>query len=211
MASRRNRSRMNTRRNRRRSARRGIMYGGQPAPVGYSLAASDPAMQSLGQGKQYEEINRNFHGGASLVGGPYPGVVAAPTILPEDLRASARVAPLDTAIAQVSGLKDNGTLNGGARNRKNRKASRKNRKNRKNRKASRKNRKASRKASRKSRRTRRYRGGAYSLENAGPFSMTKSDMLLSPEMEAKALQGMNTEWKLAENPQAFAPGYKNMR
>jgi hypothetical protein len=208
MAKNTRRDRKNSRRNRkanRKNSRRAIMYGGQPAPVGYSLAASDPAMQSLAQGDQYERINKNFHGGAALVGGPFPSIVTDPTILPEALRASARVAPLDQAIAEVSGLKDPGTVSGGGR-RKNRKASRKNRKaSRKSRKASRKNRKASRK-NRKSRRN--YRGGAYSLENAGTFSMTKSDMLLSPELEAKALQGMNSEWKLAENPQAFAPGYK---
>jgi hypothetical protein len=33
-------------------------------------------------------------------------------------------------------------------------------------------------------------------------------MLLSSGMESKALSGMNAEWKLAENPDAFAPGVR---
>ena len=187
MANRKN-MRKNTRKNRktnrksRRSNRR-QNGGSDPAPtVGNPMAGMQ--MQSLNQGKQFDAYHANQHGGA-LEGGPFPGAIVEPSILPQALHASARVAPIDAAIAQIQNLKDQ---NGGRRNRKGRKASRK-----------------GRKASRKSRNTRRYRGGSYDLANAQ--SVSAPGMLLSPAMEARALNGMNAEWKLAENPMAFAPGY----
>lgn len=86
-------------------------------------------------------------------------------------------------------------------NRKNRKASRKNRKaSRKSRKVNRKNRKASRKASRKSRKVNRKQSGG----QLGSMPMSEfSKMLLPAGLEGKA--GLNPEWKLAEDPNAFAP------
>ena len=193
MANRKN-MRKNTRKNRktnrksRRSNRR-QNGGSDPAPtVGNPMAGMQ--MQSLNQGKQFDAYHANQHGGA-LEGGPFPGAIVEPSILPQALHASARVAPIDAAIAQIQNLKDQ---SGGRRGR-NRKASRKGRK------ASRKG----RKGSRKSRNTRRYRGGSYDLANAE--SVSAPGMLLSPAMEARALNGMNAEWKLAENPMAFAPGY----
>jgi hypothetical protein len=192
MANRKN-MRKNTRKNRktnrksRRSNRR-QNGGSDPAPtVGNPMAGMQ--MQSLNQGKQFDAYHANQHGGA-LEGGPFPGAIVEPSILPQALHASARVAPIDAAIAQIQNLKDQ---SGGRRGR-NRKASRKGRKNRK-----------GRKGSRKSRNTRRYRGGSYNLANAE--SVSAPGMLLSPAMEARALNGMNAEWKLAENPMAFAPGY----
>lgn len=194
MANRKN-MRKNTRKNRKtnrksRRANRRQNGGSDPAPtVGNPMAGMQ--MQSLNQGKQFDAYHANQHGGA-LEGGPFPGAIVEPSILPQALHASARVAPIDAAIAQIQNLKDQ---NGGRRNRKGRKASRKGRK------ASRKG----RKGSRKSRNTRRYRGGAYDLSNAQ--SVSAPGMLLSPALEARALNGMNAEWKLAENPMAFAPGY----
>ena len=189
MANRKN-MRKNTRKNRktnrksRRSNRR-QNGGSEPAPtVGNPMAGMQ--MQSLNQGKQFDAYHANQHGGA-LEGGPFPGAIVEPSILPQALHASARVAPIDAAIAQIQNLKDQ---SGGRRGR-----------NRKGRKASRKG----RKGSRKSRNTRRYRGGSYDLANAQ--SVSAPGMLLSPAMEARALNGMNAEWKLAENPMAFAPGY----
>ena len=196
MANRKN-MRKNTRKNRKtnrksRRVNRRQNGGFAPAPtVGNPMAGMQ--MQSLNQGKQFDAYHANQHGGG-LEAGPFPGAIVEPSILPQALHASARVAPIDAAIAQIQNLKDQ---NGGRRNR-----------NRKGRKASRKGRKASRKGrkgSRKSRNTRRYRGGAYDLSNAQ--SVSAPGMLLSPAMEARALNGMNAEWKLAENPMAFAPGY----
>ena len=190
MANRKN-MRKNTRKNRktnrksRRSNRR--QNGGfAPAPtVGNPMAGMQ--QQSLSQGRQFDAYHANQHGGG-LEAGPFPGAIVEPSILPQALHASARVAPIDAAIAQIQNLKDQ---NGGRRNRN---------RNRKGRKASRKGRK-----DRKSRNTRRYRGGAYDLANAQ--SVSAPGMLLSPALEARALNGMNAEWKLAENPMAFAPGY----
>jgi hypothetical protein len=92
---------------------------------------------------------------------------------------------LDAAIKEIQGLKDQ---TGGGR-----------RKKRRGTKKSRKGRKTARKG-------RKQRGGAWSLGNEQ--SVSASGMLLSPSLEAKALSGMNAEWKLAENPASFAPGYK---
>jgi hypothetical protein len=48
------------------------------------------------------------------------------------------------------------------------------------------------------------RGGfAYALSQAQDYSAP--GMLLSPAGEARALAGMNPEWKLATDPSAFAP------
>lgn len=128
-------------------------------------------------------------GGGGLDAGPFPGAVVAPSVLPENLHASARVAPLDAAIKEIQNLKDQ---SGGKR----RRGGKKSRKARK-----------SKKASRKGRKGRKQRGGMYSLENAQ--SVSAPGLILPPGLEAKALSGMNAEWKLAENPNAFAPGYKS--
>lgn len=195
MPSRKNRassvSRKNQRRNRKntRRNRRGGSYASEPAPFSGNSMAGMQA-QSLQQGQQFASYHDKQHGGGSILAGPYPGAVGEESMLPAGLHASARVAPLDAAIREIQGLKDQA---GGRR--RGRKASKKSRK------ASKKSRKASKK-SRKVRRNRR--GGAYSLENASPFSAP--GLLLSPEMERAAMSGMNSEWKLASDPKAFAPG-----
>lgn len=188
MRKRRNNLSMRKRRNnmtmRRNNVLRRMMYGGYESnpgsPNGNSMASM--TAQSLAQGQQFAALHKNQHGGG-LDAGPFPGAVIAPSVLPENLHASARVAPLDAAIKEIQGLKDQ---SGGRR------------KGRKSRKSTKK--------SRKGRKGRKQRGGMYSLENAQ--SVNASGMLLSPALEAKALSGMNAEWKLAENPSAFAPGYK---
>lgn len=222
MAKRRGNARRNTRRNRRNNMRQNMYGGSELAPVDYSNP--EPMALSLAQGRQYDEFHKNQHGGA-FSGGPYPGAVTDSS-LPADLRASAHLLPLDKAFADVRGLTDQ---QGGrkrkassrrrAASRKNRKASRKNRKasrkgsksraSGKNRKASRKSRKASRK-DRKSRnsarKSRKYRGGLYRWGGGALGSMSVEDsgkMLLSPQQVAQA--GLNPEWKLAEDPMAFAP------
>jgi hypothetical protein len=151
--------------------------------------------QSLNQGQQFASFHANQHGGAALVGGPYPGIVGGEPLLSDSLAASARVGPLNAALNEIKGMQDGGK-------RKSRKASRKGRKNRKNRKASRKNRKASRRNRRDSRRNRRYRGGAMPAMNPGS---TSAPGLILPS--SVSVPGMNPEWKLAENARAFAPNY----
>jgi hypothetical protein len=157
--------------------------------------------QSLAQGQQFANMHANQHGGAAaLDAGPFPGAVTEQALLPPNLMNAARVAPLNAALTAIANMKDPGQA-GGARKRKGRKASKKGRK------ASKKGRKASkkgRKASRKSRRTRRQRGGA--AYDSNPASVNAPGMLLDPSQMTKALSGMNAEWRLAEDPAAFAPG-----
>ncbi len=183
---------MNNRKNRK-------MYGGSPAStMGDSMAGMQA--QSLAQGQQFAGYHANQHGGA-LEGGPFPGAVLQPSLIPSTMFNAARVAPLNAALNDIANMKDPGQAGG---KRRNRKASRKDRKaNRKNRRlgCSRKNRRNTRKN------RRNMRGGVWSTSDAQ--SVSASGMLLSPSMEAKALGGMNAEWKLAENPNSFAPGYKS--
>jgi hypothetical protein len=147
------------------------------------------AAQNLAQGQQFAKMHANQHGGG-LDAGPYPGAVTEEAMLPKDLQQAARVAPLNAALNAIANMKDPGQAGG---RRRGRKASRKGRK------ASRKG----RKASRKSRKTRRMRGGAFG-DNAQ--SVNAPGLLLSGSQMRDALSGMNAEWKLAENPAAFAPG-----
>ena len=198
--TRKNRKQNNSRKNRRNNRRnrrnnmtlRRMMYGGEsaPAPTAGNSMSSMQA-QSFKQGEQFAGYHANQHGG-NLQAGPFPVVVTESSILPQALHASARVAPQDAALAQIANLRDQ---DGGRRRRKGRKG--------KSSKA-RKGRKASRKQTRRHRK-RVSRGG--SLENAAPFG--GPTMLLPSSLEAKALMGMNSEWKLAEDPKAFAPGYKS--
>lgn len=169
------------------------MRGGNssPAPV-TGAGMGEMAAQNLAQGQQFAKMHANQHGGA-LDAGPYPGAVTEEAMLPKDLQQAARVAPLNAALNAIANMKDPGQAGG---RRRGRKASKKARK------ASRKGRKASRK-SRKSRKTRRMRGGAFG-DNAQ--SVNAPGLLLSGSQMRNALSGMNAEWKLAENPAAFAPG-----
>ena len=175
-------NRKNTRRNRKNYRKQ----SGGVAPVEYVMG-QDMSAQSLAQGKQFLAIHANQHGGASVgyEGGPFPGSVQEQSLLPSELHASARVAPLDAAIREIQGMKDQA---GGRRNRKSRKA----------------NRKTNRKTSRKNRKNRKQCGGSYKLDSASPYDAPS--MLLPSGLESKALGGMNAEWALAKNPASFAPG-----
>ncbi len=153
--------------------------------------------QSLAQGQQYANIHANQHGGGGLDAGPYPGAVTDQSLLPDSLKAAARVAPLDSALSAIANMKDPGQAGGGRRRRGSKKS-------RKARKGSRKARKGSRKARKGSRKTRKMRGGAAYVSS--PASVSAPGMLLDSSQMAKALSGMNAEWKLAENPASFAPG-----
>ena len=50
---------------------------------------------------------------------------------------------------------------------------------------------------------RNQKGGSNNLSQAQDYSAP--GMLLSPSAEARALGGMNPEWKLASDPTAFVP------
>jgi hypothetical protein len=154
--------------------------------------------QSLAQGQQYANMHANQHGGGNLDAGPYPGAVTEQSLIPANLAAAARVAPLNAALNAIANMKDPGQAGGARKGRKGRKASRKGRK------ATRKGRKATRKGRKASRKNRKMRGGAAYVSN--PASVNAPGMLLDGSQMGKALSGMNAEWKLAENPASFAPG-----
>ena len=165
--------------------------------------------QSLAQGQQFANMHANQHGGG-LDAGPFPGAVTEQALIPANLANAARVAPLNAALNAIANMKDPGQAGGSRKGRKGRKASKKARKatkkarkgTKKSRKGSRKGAKASRK-NRKGSKTRRMRGGAFG-DNAQ--SVNAPGLLLNSAQMSKALSGMNAEWKLAENPAAFAPG-----
>jgi len=182
MASRRNRKNRKASRKNRKSRRNRRSQWGGVAPVDYVMG-QDVTTQSMNQGKQFLAMHANQHGGASVgyEGGPFPGSVQDQSLLPGNLHASARVAPLDAAIREIQGMKDQG--GGRRRGRKSRKG---------------------RKSGRKSRRHRKQGGGSYKLDSAADYN--GPSMLLPSGLEAKALGGMNAEWALAKNPSAFAPG-----
>jgi hypothetical protein len=202
-------SRRMSRKHRATRRRHHRMRGGDSTPAS---TGGDPMKgmmaQSLAQGQQYANMHAAQHGGGPLDAGPFPGAVTEQSLLPANLATAARVAPLNAALNAIANMKDPGQAGGARRGRKGRKASRKGRKaSRKGRKASRKGRKATRKgrkASRKNRKTRRMRGGAAYMSN--PASVTAPGMLLEGSQLKAALSGMNAEWKIAENPNAFAPG-----
>ncbi len=201
------RNRKNRRNTMRRNRRNNInMMGGaelsMPAPVN-DASMKGPMDMSLAQGQQYGDLHKNQHGGSY---GPYPGAVTDEALISPSMALSARTAPLNAALNEIRGMSDQA---GGRRRRRNTM-----RKNRKNRKGSRKNRKNTRKNTRRNRKNtrknnmRRRRnnmmGGA--ILNPMPASVSAPGLLLPAGLEAKAVSGMNAEWKLAENPRAFAPG-----
>jgi hypothetical protein len=173
MASRRNR------RGNRKSRRSTRRQRGGVAPLNYSMG--EMTQQSLAQGNQFAEMHKAQHGGAAgFEGGPYPGSVGGDGMLPSGLVASSRVGPLNTAISEIQGMKDQG----GGRRRHRHKSHRRRHHGRRHRKT--------------------HRGGSYKMDTAAPYG--SPSMLLPSSLEAKALTGMNAEWRLAANPGSFAPG-----
>ena len=179
-------TRMATRRMRRM---RGGFIQMNPADVNdTSMDASSKL--NLMQGQGYAEVHKDQHGGAAPAPvAPVAPVAPAPAqkggeapvgdtgVLDPALSASARVAPLDASFAEIQGMKDQG---GGRRRR---------------RKSSRKSKKVKKVKKVKSRRG--QRGGWAPIE--------EPTMMLPTDMTEKAVQGMNPEWVLAENPGSFTP------
>jgi hypothetical protein len=200
--SRRNRkSRRNNNMSMRRRRNNINMMGGEysmPSPVGDD-SLRGPSNMSLAQGQQFASYHANQHGGA-LSGGPYPGVVTEESLISPEMAVAARTAPLNSALNEIRGMSDQA----GGRRRRRGNTMRKNRKNRKNTRKGRKNRKNTRKGRKNTMRRRRNNmmGGAV----LSPAATSAPGLLLPSGLEAKAVSGMNAEWKLAENPRSFAPG-----
>ncbi len=165
-------SRKNRKSSRKMNMRRMNYFGGQYDPMALSLA----------QGRQYQELHQNQHGGSSTQmahGAP----VGYDGMLPADLRASARVEPTFSAMQQIQGMSDmpqatTTTQQTGGRRRKSKTRKSKSKKSKKSRKGSKKSRKGSRKSRKGSRKSRKMRGGM------APYN--SPSMLLSPAMAAKA-------------------------
>jgi len=177
-----------------RKTRRGgrCWSGGSPASVSdNSMAAS--SRLSLGQGADYASLHKGQHGG-------FIAPVGTTGMLDDSLRGIARVTPIDQSIAAASGMQD-----GGARQKGTKKA-KKGKKSRKSTKKSKKSRKAPnhRAIFAMLKKLKKQRGGMpYQLTQAQDYSTP--GMLLSPSAERAALGSMNPEWRLAADPNSFAP------
>ena len=177
-----------------RKSRKGRKQHGGAAMTSLSNAAplndtsmEGPSKLSLAQGSDFAEIHKAQHGGAAVILGGAP--VGDQGMLDASLRSSARVGDLDASIAEAAQQRDPGQM-GGARRHKGRKSHKsKGRKGK-----SRKGRRGSR---------RMMYGGA--MPSMAPSDYGSPGMLLSPDQERLALGGMNPEWKLATNPNSFAP------
>lgn len=170
------RKRTNTRRNNMR--RNNMMYGGMRplTPMELTDVSMDgPSKQSIAQGVDFFGYHAKQHGGMAPVG--------STGVLDDNLRTFARLAPLDKSFTEIVGMRDQA----GGKRKKGRKGSRK-----------------SRKGSRKSRKgSRKMRGGAMPALN--PMETSAPGTLLPPALQRVALGTMSPEWKLAENPNSFAP------
>jgi len=175
--SRKNRRATRHRRNNRRNMNGGSYTVRDISPLDLNdTSAMSPQKLSVAQGQQFADLTKNMHGGM----GTYPNTVTD-SVLPQNLHASARLVALDRSYNEIVGLKDQA---GG----------------RKSRHKGRKGRKASRKNRRSTRRGRNHRGGSAPL---GYMTVDAPGMLLDAQQTARA--GLNPEWKLAENVNAFAP------
>ena len=199
---------------RRRKNRKSRKQRGGEAPVGYSNPF--PMGINLAQGQQFAAYHANQHGGAV---GTYPDAVQQSSLLPSELVPSSRLLPLNASFDYIRQFGPESDLKGGRRRGRKSRMSRKSRKSRKNRKASRKNRKASRKSHRKSQRggvlvrwggggrkrrgSRKMRGGS-AADMGHPMDVSEETKMLIPS-SLQQQAGLNPEWKLAENPNSFAP------
>ena len=74
------------------------MYGG----------AYDASRLSLEQGKQFQEVHINQHGGGSWTGAGAGAALDYDSMLPQELVASARVGPTLQSFQQIAGMRDAG-------------------------------------------------------------------------------------------------------
>jgi hypothetical protein len=136
----------------------------------------------LGQGNEYQSLHEGQHGGAASFN-TAPAPPGYTGVLEDGLRGQAFLNPLDQSVQAIQGMSDQagGRRRGGRKG----KGTRRGRKNKKTRRG-------------------RMRGGA-AVSLAGAQDFGAPGMLLSPGQEAAALGGMNPEWKLASDPNAFTP------
>ena len=196
-----------------------------PAPVEtatYESSMSSPSKMMLEQGNEYQSIHSGQHGGA-YAANPSPAPPGYTGILDEGLRAQAAISPIDQSLRAIQGMSDQ---SGGRRRRRARRGTKrsgtkrrgtKRRGSRRMRGGSGAHRNNSHKNQNKGTGAHRnnshsngkkgsgaMRGGAaYSIASAQ--NVGAPGMLLSPGMERDALGGMNPEWKLATDPNSFAP------
>jgi len=182
-------------------------------------SGGSPMEMSLGQGKNYLDIHKGQHGGMAPVG--------TTGMLDDSLRATARIGVLDESLQQIQGMSDQ---SGGARRRRGRKglvqgvgkklkslagtlkrslmglksiprklmSSFRTRKTMMGGKRRRKN-------NMMSGRRKNMMGGAAMTPFSTAQDYSAPGELLSPQGEARAMMGMNPEWKLATDPNSFAP------
>ena len=166
--------------------------GGQ-APVNDSSMLS-PSSSSLAQGVDYKQIHMGQHGGESLLKGGAAPLESIGVTLPQELQGPAAVTSTMNAFRDIQGMSDQA---GGAR-----------RKRRGTKRAKRSKRGTKRRGSKRSKRSKRrgtkrrgmklYGGGA----NANPAAASAPGLILPSSVTEG---GMNPEWNLAKDPQAFAP------
>ena len=193
-------------------------WSGGAAPL-TDTSMDGPSKMNLAQGTDYASIHKGQHGGMAPVG--YTGM------LDDSLRATARIGVLDESMQAIQGMSDqSGGFHKGFTRRLKRGVKRgvtkvkgmfKKLKSklvgpksysrkfmnlfRKKRGGARRSRKMA--ALLKNMRRKMRGGSAATLAGAQDYSAP--GMLLSPADEARALGGMNPEWKLATDPTAFAP------
>jgi len=193
-------------------------WSGGAAPL-TDTSMDGSSKMNLAQGTDYASIHKGQHGGMAPVG--YTGM------LDDSLRATARVGVLDESMQAIQGMSDQ---SGGFHKGFTRKLKRGLKRGvtkvkgmfkklksklvgpksysrkfmnlfRKKRGGARRSRKMA--ALLKNMRKKMRGGSAVTLAGAQDYSAP--GMLLSPADEARALGGMNPEWKLATDPTAFAP------
>ena len=193
-------------------------WSGGAAPL-TDTSMDGSSKMNLAQGTDYASIHKGQHGGMAPVG--YTGM------LDDSLRATARVGVLDESMQAIQGMSDQ---SGGFHKGFTRKLKRGLKRGvtkvkgmfkklksklvgpksysrkfmnlfRKKRGGARRSRKMA--ALLKNMRKKMRGGSAVTLAGAQDYSAP--GMLLSPADEARALSGMNPEWKLATDPTAFAP------
>jgi len=168
-----------------KTLRRRRQRGGQ-APVNDSSMLS-PSSSSLAQGIDYKQIHMGQHGGKTLLKGGAAPLESIGETLPQELQGPASVTSTMNAFREIQGMSDQ---MGGAR--------------RKRRGSKRAKRRGSKRAKRSKRRgTKRrgmklYGGGI----NANPAAASAPGLILPSSVTEG---GMNPEWNLAKDPQAFAP------
>ena len=193
-------------------------WSGGAAPLTDTSMVGSSKM-NLAQGTDYASIHKGQHGGMAPVG--YTGM------LDDSLRATARIGVLDESMQAIQGMSDQSggfhkaftrRLKGGVKRGVTKvKGMFKKLKSklvgpksysrkfmnlfRKKRGGARRSRKMA--ALLKNMRRKMRGGSAATLAGAQDYSAP--GMLLSPADEARALGGMNPEWKLATDPTAFAP------